>query len=111
MTEYPLEGVARLDPTPEPAIIPLEQAWNEFRSTFMTVVPADEAELATFVAVAIRSCSDEVEAGESFQAEADGRMVKVERHCRRSYRLCQPGRRLQQGTAGGCAWSADRRSG
>ena len=61
---------------PETAIIPLEQAWNEFRATFMTVVPVDDTELARLVAVAIRFCSDEVRVGQSFDAKADGRMVK-----------------------------------
>jgi chloramphenicol 3-O-phosphotransferase len=78
MAEYPFEGVSGVDPGLEEAIIPLEQAWNEFRSTFATVVPIDEVELATLLAASIRSCSDEVKAGQHFEAETDGRMVEVE---------------------------------
>jgi len=80
MAAYPFECAGRVDPEPEPQIIPLEQAWNEFRSTFTPVVPVDESELAAVLVEAIRSCSDEVETGEHFEAEADGRMVAVERH-------------------------------
>ena len=79
MTEYPFEGEDRVNSKPEPDIIPLEQAWNEFRSTFVTVVPVDEMELATLLAMAIRSCSDEVEAGQNFSAKANVRMIEVER--------------------------------
>ena len=84
MTGYPFEG-QRSGPSSataatEAAIIPLEQAWNEFRSTFSTVVPGDETELASLIAEAIHSCSDEVETGGHFEADADGRMASVERH-------------------------------
>ena len=44
------------------------------------MVPVDESELATLLAAAIRFCSDEVESGRTFEAEADGRMVEVECH-------------------------------
>ena len=80
MTGYPLEGPDGLDPKPEPAILLLEQAWNEFRPTFATVVPVDEAELAILLASAIRSCSAEVKGDLNFDAEVDGRMVEVECH-------------------------------
>jgi len=76
MAEYPFEG----NGPPEPPIIPLEQAWNEFRSTFSPVVPVDEAELAAVLAEAVRSCSDEMETGEHFEAEVEGRMTQVECH-------------------------------
>ena len=46
----------------------------------LPVVPVDESELAAVLAEAIRSCSDEVETGEHFEAEASGRMVSVECH-------------------------------
>ena len=43
MAEYPFEDASDLlILKPETTIIPLEQAWNEFRSTFTTVVPVDE---------------------------------------------------------------------
>jgi energy-coupling factor transporter ATP-binding protein EcfA2 len=84
MAEYPFEGVGPVDPGPGDAIIPLEQAWNEFRATFATVVPVDETALASLVAAAIRSCSDEVFPGQSFEVEADGRMVEVECHAANS---------------------------
>ena len=80
MTKYPLEGAGLLDANPNSQIIPLEQAWNEFRTTFATVVPVDDSELATVLADAIRFCSDEIEAGQSFEAKADGRLVEVEHH-------------------------------
>ena len=48
MAEYPFEGDGLVEPKPSiERSIPLEQAWNELRSTFPTVVPVDEAELAT----------------------------------------------------------------
>ncbi len=86
MTEYPFEGVGpsgtsgQAAAAAEAAIIPLEQAWNEFRSAFSAVVPSDETELANLIAEAIRSCTDEVETGGHFEADADGRMASVECH-------------------------------
>jgi energy-coupling factor transporter ATP-binding protein EcfA2 len=80
MAEYPFEGIDRGDRERGQQIIPLEQAWNELRSTFAPVVPIDESELAAVLVEAIRSCSDEVETVEHFEAEAAGRMVSVERH-------------------------------
>ena len=77
MAEYPFEGgsSARSERRNQ-QIIPLEQAWNEFRSTFDDRGPVDEAELAAILAEAIGPCSDEVETGEHFEAESrrpDGR--------------------------------------
>jgi hypothetical protein len=80
MAEYPFEAAGAVGAGTEVAITPVEQAWNEFRSTFATVVPVDELELAAIVAAAIRACSDEVEAGQSFEAQADGSMVRVVYH-------------------------------
>jgi len=80
MAAYPFESVGPVNPKPEPQIIPLEQAWNEFHSTFLPVVSVDEADLAAVLVEAIRSCSDEVETGRHFEAEAQGRMVAVECH-------------------------------
>ena len=80
MAEYPIEGSAIVDPVSVQPIIPLEQAWNEFRSTFIPLVPVDETELAAVLAEAIRSCSDEVETGEHFETEVEGRMAEVECH-------------------------------
>ncbi len=80
MAEYPFEDVGPVDPGPGEVIVPLEQAWNELRATFVTVVPVDEVELATLMAAAIRSCSDEVEAGQNFKPKTDGRMIEVECH-------------------------------
>jgi energy-coupling factor transporter ATP-binding protein EcfA2 len=77
MVEYPFDGIALVHHEPEVAIMPLEQAWNEFRLMFTTVVPVDEAELAIIVANAIQACSNEVQAGQSFEAEAEGQVVKV----------------------------------
>ena len=80
MAEYPIVGMAHHDLEQERQIIPLERAWNELRSTFETVVPVDEPELAAILAEAIRSCSDEVEPGEHYEAKPNGRMVPVEYH-------------------------------
>ncbi len=80
MTEYPFDGDGSPAPRPGDAIIPLEQAWNEFRSTNAPVVPVDEAELAAVLAEAIRSCSAEIETGEHFDADAVRWMVQVECH-------------------------------
>ncbi len=78
MADYPFEGIGPGDSKPKPAIIPLEQAWNEFRSTFATVVPVDESKLAALLAEAIGSGSDELETGAKFEARANGRMVEVD---------------------------------
>jgi energy-coupling factor transporter ATP-binding protein EcfA2 len=80
MADYPFEGGDTVARDQVAEIIPIEQAWNDFRSTFMAAVPVDESELATLVAIAIRSCSDEIEAGRRFEARAIGRMVEVECH-------------------------------
>ena len=58
-------------PELEARIVALEQAWNEFHSTFAVIVPVDETELAVLLAAAIRSCSEELTTGQSFTAEAD----------------------------------------
>ena len=39
----------------------IEQAWNDFRSAFSTVVPVEETELARILAGAIQACSREAE--------------------------------------------------
>jgi energy-coupling factor transporter ATP-binding protein EcfA2 len=80
MAEYPFEGVGDGAVEREQQIIPLEQAWNELRSTFTQVVPVDEPELATILAEAIRSCPDAAETGQHFEATANGRIVAIECH-------------------------------
>ena len=57
----------------------LEQAWNDFRTAFAGDVPAADEELAALLVGAIRACSDELETGDRFEADADGRMIEVER--------------------------------
>jgi hypothetical protein len=79
MAEYPFPEGGQDGRKPEERLIPLEQAWNEFRSTSAAPVPVDENELAAILAKAIRFCSDEVETVERFEAEVDGRMVLVKR--------------------------------
>jgi Cdc6-like AAA superfamily ATPase len=71
----PVDGARGL----EQRVSEIEQAWNEIRSTAEIVVPIDEAELAGILSEAIVSCSDELESGERFEAEADRRFVPVER--------------------------------
>jgi hypothetical protein len=64
----------------ERAVTEIEQSWNEFRSTFAPIVPADEDELALVLCHAIRDCTDELSTGHSFHAETDGRYIPIERH-------------------------------
>jgi hypothetical protein len=78
MAEHPFDGVGHNALEREQQIIPIEQAWNEFRSTFTPAVPVDEAELANILAEAIQSCCNEVESDQHFKANANGRMVAVE---------------------------------
>jgi energy-coupling factor transporter ATP-binding protein EcfA2 len=79
MAEDPFHDGGLVDLRLEASIIPLEQAWNEFRSTFTATVPVDEVELAAVLAESIQFCSDEIDVGERFNAEAAGRMVSVEK--------------------------------
>ncbi len=81
MAEAPFDGpLPPPSPDIEGKITEIEQAWNEFHSTWATVVPSDEAELAGTLSEAIASCSAELETGNAFEAERDGRFVPVERH-------------------------------
>ena len=87
----------------------LEQAWNDFRTAFAGDVPADDEELAALLAGAIRACSDEVETGHWFEAEADGRHDRGRTPRRRQRSEPDPGRRLQRQRAGRAAGQAGRR--
>jgi AAA ATPase domain len=80
MATYPFENVGSVISELEARIVALEQAWNEFHSTFAVIVPVDEVELAVLLAAAIRSCSEELPTGQSFAVEADKRMVVIESH-------------------------------
>ena len=60
--------------------IHLEQAWNDFRATFAGEVPEEDEGLAGVLAGAIRACSEELEDGHWFEAEAEGRLGPVECH-------------------------------
>ncbi len=71
--------VARPEPR-EPEPIHLDQAWNDFHTSFSADIPTDEPSLATILARAIADCSAEMTNGHWFEAEAGGRMVPVERH-------------------------------
>ena len=77
MVEYPFKSIAPREPEPDAAIMTLEQAWNEFRSIFIVVVPVDEVELAEIITAAIRTCSDEIEPAVRFEAQAGGPLIKV----------------------------------
>ena len=79
MAEDPFHDGGRVEIRLESSIVPLEQAWNEFRSTCATVVPVDEVELAAVLAELIQFSSDEIDVGEQIRAEPAGRMVSVER--------------------------------
>jgi hypothetical protein len=82
MAEFPFEpaGGASAHSDSEVDITNLAQQWNEFRSTFVTVVPVDDSELATIIARTISTCSEELEAGCRFESTVDGRMVSVDHH-------------------------------
>jgi energy-coupling factor transporter ATP-binding protein EcfA2 len=80
MTDYPPKGEERNNLVAMPTIIPLEQAWNEFRSMITPLVPIEELELTSILTEAIQSCSDELETGEYFEVENDGRLTFVQRH-------------------------------
>jgi AAA ATPase domain len=79
MVEYPFPEGGQGARKPEEPIIPLEQAWNEFRSTIAAPVPIDENELAAILAEAIQFCSAEVDTVDCFQTEVEGRLVLVTR--------------------------------
>jgi len=79
MAEYPFREAGQDSRKSQEQIIPLEQAWNEFRSAFAAAVPGDEDELAAILADAIRSCSGEVDAVARFEAELDSRLILVKR--------------------------------
>ncbi len=65
---------------PEPDLTPIETLWNDWRTAFAVAPPDDESELAKLLSWAITRCSDEIDPGCWFSAEADGRMVPVEVH-------------------------------
>ena len=81
MADYPFErdGGERPD-KPSKGIISLEQDWNDFRSSFVAIVPADEAELAMILSQSLLACTDEMETGHRFEATVDGRFITVNRH-------------------------------
>ncbi len=79
MAHYPFPKRQEDGRKPEMGIIPLEQAWNEFRSTAVASVPVDENELAAILAEAIRSCSEETPAVGHFEVSIDGRILRVKR--------------------------------
>ncbi len=58
---------------------PLEQAWNDHRNAFRGSVPEEESDLAAMLSGAIKGCSDELETGQKFEVEHDGRFVAVDR--------------------------------
>jgi hypothetical protein len=65
---------------PEPRVSPLEQCWNDFRTSFPAPALEEEGELADLLAWSVRAVSAEMPGGLHFGAEADGRMVPVESH-------------------------------
>ncbi len=58
----------------------LERLWNDHRSAVAPAVPDADENLAEVLAWAIGACSDEIETGHRFEAEADGWFVPVECH-------------------------------
>jgi DNA helicase HerA-like ATPase len=62
---------------PHPGTTGLEQAWNDFRTAFESDVPAGDEDLAALLAIAIRSCADELATVHRFEAEAVGRIIEV----------------------------------
>lgn len=60
--------------------IPLEQAWNDFRSAFQEQILDDEEGLASLLSWAVQHTADELPPEHWFGAEASGRTVPVEIH-------------------------------
>lgn len=76
----------------------LEQLWNDFQSSFATVVPHEEEQLAEIVKGAVEQVSHELTTGHHFGAEADGRFSPIEVH--------SPGNVVRQLLAAVCNKSA-----
>src|SRR5262249_41724761 len=55
----PVPAVAKQLEPQSPAILPLEQVWNDFHAAFKGTVPDDEADLAHLLAWALGACSEE----------------------------------------------------
>jgi hypothetical protein len=72
----------------------IEQAWNEFRTTFSPVVPVEESELAGILAHSLERCGVELPAGRPLQADLDGRFVALE--------VSEPGARAERILVGVC---------
>jgi hypothetical protein len=62
----------------EQALAGIEQAWNDRRSSEAPIVPSEENELASILALAVRDCALELLPGHSFRAKVDGRFIQVE---------------------------------
>ncbi len=67
-------------PGSKPDTTSLERSWNDSRTAFSGEPPETDDSLAALLAGAIRDCSDEVESGYRFEADADGRMITVVCH-------------------------------
>ena len=79
LVSYPFDGGIRPPPSPDHTV---EQAWNEHRATVSVQVPTEETELARVLSGTVNACSAELETGQEFTVEADGRFVPVEIHDR-----------------------------
>ncbi|MFY0527159.1 helicase HerA domain-containing protein [Archangium gephyra] len=56
----------------------LDQAWNDFRSSYNTSPPEEDAQLAELLVWALEACADEVETGQRFEARLSGEVIHVE---------------------------------
>jgi hypothetical protein len=75
------EGAVAASPPPALPRNDLDQLWNDFHTSFQTVVPDDEEELTRMLADAIKAVSDELPEGHHFGcASPDGRFLEVETH-------------------------------
>jgi energy-coupling factor transporter ATP-binding protein EcfA2 len=64
--------------SPAPAILDLEQRWNDFRASYAKRRPEEDEEIAALLAWAIGACGDELESGHGFIAKTAGGSAEVE---------------------------------
>jgi hypothetical protein len=77
-----VESATPVISSPKPALgyLHLQQAWNDFRSTFRGARPQDDESLALLMAWAIERCSEELESHVRFSATSLGESIDVEQH-------------------------------
>ncbi|QRK11073.1 DUF87 domain-containing protein [Archangium violaceum] len=75
---FPLEsGEVIVNPGPATGR-ELDQQWNDFRSTYNTSPPEEDAEIAELLVWALEACADEVDTGHRFEARISGEAIQVD---------------------------------